>query len=197
VTFVESPRRKLWVRFNLSLHHQGQAALCIQITHITPTWVSAVKIACSRDSIFKKDKLLRNTARSGRVKLMPPDKLETPWTRARKKRHIAQEEGIGKLPGGVKTPGSGRIWRFKRDNRLWHFLIEARTTTKPSYTVSKEEFLKIEREGRQTPPGFLPGMQVDIQNLQLIVIRLEHFQELNQQNMELRAEHDYHQETKD
>src|SRR4051812_19158106 len=107
--------------------------------------------------------------------------METPWVRARKRRSQSQEERNGKIPGGSKQINSGRIWRFKRDNKLYDFLVESRTNEKPSvksYRIEKDEFLQIENEAFATPPGLLPAMQVDIQDLQLMVIRFTHFQQL-------------------
>ena len=114
--------------------------------------------------------------------------VETPWVRARKNRSLRQEERNGNLPGGSKQVNSGRIWRFKRDNKLYNFLIESRTTEADSYRVNRKEFLDIEKEGFQTPPGMLPGIQVDIKELQLIVIRLTAFQGLQETIIDQEAE---------
>lgn len=104
--------------------------------------------------------------------------MDTPWSRARKARHLQQEESLNQLQGGRKTPGSGRIWRFPRDGRLWDFLIEARTTIKESYRIQKHEFLQMKQEAITTPPGLMPGMQIDLQDLKLIVIELHVFQDM-------------------
>lgn len=117
--------------------------------------------------------------------------MDAPWTRARKRRSQSQEERNGRLPGGSQQPNSGRIWRFKRDNKLYNFLVESRTNEKEttrSYTIKKAEFLQIEKEAFATPPGLLAAMQIDIQDLSLICIRLEHFQQLQKLIIELEAE---------
>jgi hypothetical protein len=57
----------------------------------------------------------------------------------------------------------------------------------PSYRIEKKEFLQIRKQAFQTPPGLLPGMQIDIQDLQLIAIELGAFQDLNVRCMELEA----------
>ncbi len=104
--------------------------------------------------------------------------MERPWIRARKQRSQLQEEGIGRLEGGSKQINSGRTsWRSKRDNRLWDFLIEARTTETNSYRIERDDFKKLERESAQTPPGCLPGMQITIRDLELIAFRLNDFQD--------------------
>jgi hypothetical protein len=103
--------------------------------------------------------------------------MEPPWKKALKSKHQQQEERIGRMPGGSKQPASGRIWRFARDAVLMGFLIEARTTDKRKYTIDLDEWLKIEREAHMTPPGLLPGMQIDIDGHQLIVTRLVDFTE--------------------
>lgn len=115
-------------------------------------------------------------------------RLDTPWTRARKLRHEIQEEKIGNMPGGSKQVNSGRIWRWKRDGILHDFLIEARTTEKKSYSISKAEFLSIRREGLQTPPGLLPGMQIDLGDLSLIAIQLSDFNNLYSELLKLREQ---------
>lgn len=91
------------------------------------------------------------------------------------------------MEGGRKQVNSGRLWRWKRDAVLHEFLIEARTTKNRSYRIEKDEFLQIEREAKQTPPGLLPGMQIDIQGLQLITTRLSDFQDREMRMRELEA----------
>lgn len=98
------------------------------------------------------------------------------------------------MPGGLKTVNSGRFWRWKRDGRLWEYLIETRTTDANSYSVSHDEFLAIEREAKTTPPGLLPGMQVDIRELQLVVVRLNDFQEMQMELDSLRTRLARHEE---
>jgi hypothetical protein len=117
--------------------------------------------------------------------------LSTPWDRARKRRSQAQEERVGSLPGGSPQINSGRIWRFKRDAKFHTFLVECRTNEKPSvksYRLDKDEFLAIERDAFMTPPGYLPAMQIDIQELQLFVMRLTAAQNLLQVVIEQEAE---------
>lgn len=101
----------------------------------------------------------------------------TPWQKQLKPKHQRQEENLGNRPGGQRQPASGRIWRFARDVKLMGFLIEARTTEKPSYRISLEEWLAIEQQAHMTPPGCLPAMQIDIQGHSLIVTRLVDFED--------------------
>jgi hypothetical protein len=112
---------------------------------------------------------------------------ETPWQRARKTKSQRQEERIGRLPGGSQQVNSGRHWRWKRDNKLHEFLIEARTTDNKTYSISKDEFQKIRTEALKTPPGLLPGMQIDIQGLSLLVMELTAFQDLQARLIDLEA----------
>lgn len=105
--------------------------------------------------------------------------IETPWVRAKKTKSQKQEERLGKMEGGQKQNNSGRFWRWKRDARLHNFLIEARTTDAGSYKIDKKEFQAIRREAMQTPPGLLPGMQIDMGDLYLIVIELSAFHDLS------------------
>jgi hypothetical protein len=120
--------------------------------------------------------------------------IKTPWQRARKRRSVEQENNLATLPGGEKGVNSGRFWRFKRDGRLWEFLIEARTTENKSYSIEHDEFKQIERDAFRTPPGLLPGMQIDIRGLQLVVIRLNDFQEMQMEMDSLRSRLPVHEE---
>lgn len=114
--------------------------------------------------------------------------MDTPWLRAKKTRHEAQERRIGNLPGGSKQVGSGRIWRWKRDGKLFVFLIEARTTQDKGYRITAEEFKEITKEALQTPPGMLPAMQIDIQDVSGIFIRLVDFNEIYTRMLDLEAQ---------
>lgn len=92
------------------------------------------------------------------------------------------------MPGGEKQVNSGRFWRWKRDGKLREFLVEARTTEKRSYAISKDEFSLIRIEALKTPPGLLPAMQIDIQDLSLVVIELTAFQDLYAELIALRGQ---------
>lgn len=112
---------------------------------------------------------------------------ETPWERARKSKSELQEQRLGKLEGGERQVNSGRIWRWKRDGKLREFLIEARTTDQGSYSISKKEWLAMRIDAYKTPPGLLPGMQIDIQDLSLLAIELTAFQDLYAELIALRG----------
>lgn len=119
--------------------------------------------------------------------------IETPWNRAKKSRSTRQEQRLGKLEGGTQTPSSGRLWRWHRDGKLREFLIEARTTEKRSYAIDRDEWSHIRHEALKTPPGLLPGMQIDIQDLSLIAIELTHFQDLYARLIDLEAQVEAHE----
>jgi hypothetical protein len=112
---------------------------------------------------------------------------ETPWRRSRKTRHQLQEERIGDSPEGQKGVNSGRFWRWKRDGRIGEFLIEARTTKDGSYRIERKEFLSITREAMQTPPGLLPMMQLEIQELRLTVLMTNDFDEIKARMLSMEA----------
>lgn len=105
--------------------------------------------------------------------VVPP----TPWEQAKaNRRSRRQEERLARLPDAKKQINSGRTWFSKRDVRLGGFLVEARTTLKKSYSIVREEFEKLTREALGSPPGQLPGMQIDFEGestLSLFVMRLE------------------------
>jgi len=91
------------------------------------------------------------------------------------------------MEGGSRGVNSGRFWRWKRDGTLREFLIEARTTEKGSYTITKKEWNDIRTESFRTPPGLLPGMQIDIQDVKLIVIEVTAFEDLFNELIALRG----------
>jgi len=99
-----------------------------------------------------------------------------------------QEERLNTLPGGQKGINSGRIWRFPRDGRIFDFLIEARTNEKPGakgYRIDKAEFLELRRQALTQPGGMKPGIQVTIDDLDLMVIELSVFTQMQTRLIEL------------
>jgi len=101
-----------------------------------------------------------------------------------------QEETIAKMKGGGRQVNSGRFWRWKRDATLHEFLVEARTTERhdsDTYRISRKEFLAVKKEAFQTPPGLLPAMAVQIQDLHLMVMELSVFQGRELRIIELEA----------
>lgn len=100
----------------------------------------------------------------------------TPWEQARTgQKSRRQESRLAKLPGGRQQVNSGRTWFSKRDVRLGGFLVEARTTSKRSYSISADEFETLTKDALGTPPGQLPAMQIDFEGdvpLHLFVMRL-------------------------
>jgi hypothetical protein len=105
-------------------------------------------------------------------------KLETPWTRARKLRSQLQEERLNTIPGGQKGINSGRFKRFPRDGRIYDFLIEARTNEKrgaKSARIEKAEWLDLKQQALAQPGGMKPAMQITIDEVDLMVIELADF----------------------
>lgn len=119
------------------------------------------------------------------------DELQTPWSRARKRRSKAQEERLSALPGGQTGVNSGRLWRWRRDGRIRNFLVECRTNEKPtvrSYRIEYDEFQEIRQDAAKTPPGLLPAMQIDILDLKLMVVDLDVFMEREERLLHLEAQ---------
>ena len=115
--------------------------------------------------------------------------MDTPWERVRRTASDKQERRIGALPGGSRQINSGRTsWQSKRDNKLYEFLVEARTTTAASYSISGSEFVDLKRQAVATPPGFMPAMQIDIRDLSLIAVELHIFNEMQRTMVELEAQ---------
>jgi len=91
------------------------------------------------------------------------------------------------MEGGKRQVNSGRFWRWKRDGTLREFLVEARTTEKGSYSITKSEWNDIRKEAFRTPPGLLPAMQIDIQDVRLLTMELSAFQDLYVELISLRG----------
>ena len=104
---------------------------------------------------------------------MPP-KIETPWARARKLKYQEQEDRTAKKPGATAQLNSGRTWSALRDVTLKTFLgkllIDNKTTELPSYRLTKPDWHGLKRDANRTPPGCLPALQIDIQDLKLMVL---------------------------
>lgn len=121
------------------------------------------------------------------LSVVPP----TPWEQAKQRKSQRQETRIGKLPGGKKQINSGRNWFSKRDNTLLGFLVEARTTAAASYRIMRDEFDRLVRDAIGTPPGMLPGMQIDFEGeivLSLFVMRLQDHMEREQRIANLESQ---------
>ena len=77
-----------------------------------------------------------------------------------------------------RSTQAARRGTSKRDNKLFEFLVEARTTSAGSYSISRNEFFELKRQAHATPPGFMPAMQVDIRDLSGIFLELQIFNEM-------------------
>lgn len=105
-------------------------------------------------------------------------------------RYQIQEERLNSLPGGQKGINSGRLRPFKRDGRIYDFLIETRINQKPgakTATISKQEFQELRRQALGQPGGMKPGMQITIDDLDLMVVDLADFTDMYNYLVELSA----------
>jgi hypothetical protein len=114
--------------------------------------------------------------------------MNTPWSRARKLRTAQQEKKLGQMEGGSQQINSGRFWHSRRDAKLFDFLIEARTTEAESYRIQKEEWIQIRKDALREPLGLKPAIQITIGDLDLVVIELDHFQDMNIRLVALEAQ---------
>lgn len=100
--------------------------------------------------------------------------LKTPWERVREQPYAKQEKRTAKKPGARPQINSGRTWSSLRDviqdSPLGRILIDNKTTEASSYRITREDFMALKRDANRTPPGCLPGLQIDIQDLRLMVI---------------------------
>lgn len=107
--------------------------------------------------------------------------LDAPWSRARENKSLEQEKRLGKTEGGSTQINSGRsTWTSPRDNiigRIYRFLVEARTTEKESYSISKKEFQDLTKQAVRA--DLLPMIQLDFgSDVQLAIIRLRELDSL-------------------
>jgi len=101
-----------------------------------------------------------------------------------------QEERLDDLPGGRKGVNSGRFRRYPRDGRIYDFLVEARINQKPgakTATINKAEFQEIRKQALAQPGGMKPMMQITIDDLDLVVLDLQDFNDLYTTLVELSA----------
>lgn len=94
--------------------------------------------------------------------IIPKSKSGRAWVKQERALH---DEGCRRVPGS----GNGEL---KGDNKGRNFLVEAKTTTRASRTISVAEFGKCEREARLEDR--LPLMQIQLQDQKkLAVLRWE------------------------
>jgi hypothetical protein len=108
--------------------------------------------------------------------------MATPWERAKQQRYEKQERRTGKMPGARPQVNSGRIWSSLRDARIDSFigrlLIDNKSTENKSYSITRDDWLALKRDANRTPPGCLPALQIDIQDVHLMVFELSTWDEL-------------------
>lgn len=111
--------------------------------------------------------------------------MKTPWSKDEKPKYQKQEARTAKKAGARPQLNSGRTWSGLRDvlriTAVGRVLIDNKTTDKRSYKISldgKDGWLALKRDANRTPPGCLPGFQIDIQNVRLVVIEEDLFDEM-------------------
>lgn len=98
----------------------------------------------------------------------------TPFQRAKAGRRARKsEEQLAKSTGGQRQPASGSKPGRKGDVREHGYLTEDKFTDAESYTLTKKEWRKIEREAAMTPPGLRPRMRIAIAGLPRLCVMLE------------------------
>lgn len=108
--------------------------------------------------------------------------MSTPWERAKKQRYEKQEQRTARMPGGRAQVNSGRIWSSLRDAKIDSFigrlLVDNKSTEAGSYTVKKSDWLDLRKDANRTPPGCLPALQIDIQDIHLMTFELATWDQL-------------------
>ena len=128
--------------------------------------------------------------------MQPPEENqppETPWIRARKSNSAQQEQRFAR-GRGRQQPNSGRRWHSPGDVTLNSFigriLVDNKTHDNPekqSYRITRDEWLKLRTQANRTPPGCSPALQIDIQELHLLAMELDLWDEIVEYVMRLEA----------
>lgn len=92
------------------------------------------------------------------------------------KKSRLQENRAASDYGGKVTPGSGNQWHSKADVRTPDWLIECKTTTHQSYSLTRKTWLKIYMEA--VLDNRTPAMEIEIDGTCLVVLSKEDFREL-------------------
>lgn len=90
----------------------------------------------------------------------------------------AQEKRTAQTMGGRVQPGSGNGYMHKGDVRTAGHLIECKTTTKASYSMTRKVLDKIAREALLDGREFV--LLVEIQGEEYAVISRDYFIELTE-----------------
>lgn len=86
-----------------------------------------------------------------------------------RKKSQEQENRIAKELNGGTTPGSGAVWHSKGDVKAENYLIEAKYTDEPYYSVALPILKKIENEALHE--NFrIPVLYVDIQEVRVCLV---------------------------
>lgn len=108
--------------------------------------------------------------------------MKKPWTTRNDPKYAQQERRTARKPGARAQVNSGRTWSSLRDVKqsspLGHVLIDNKTTDAESYRVTKTDFKSLKRDANRTPPGCHPALQVDLQELRLLVIEEDLWDEI-------------------
>lgn len=94
-----------------------------------------------------------------------------PFNRVHQRRSRRQEDGVAADTGGRRVAGSGSLPSLKGDVRCPDLLIECKTTSASSYSLTLKVLRKIEKEAEHANKE--PILQVDIQGRRYVVLRYE------------------------
>ncbi len=90
-----------------------------------------------------------------------------------KKKWAEQEKRLAKTVGGSQPAASGAFWTRKGDVRNEDLLIEAKQTSKKSFSIKGEVWDKIEREALLD--GRVPVLAIELQGRNLVVLDEQDF----------------------
>jgi hypothetical protein len=105
--------------------------------------------------------------------------VKAPWGQSSKQAYQKQEARISAKPGARAQINSGRTWKSLRDvveqTPLFHILfdckgpkVEGEETT---FKLEPKKWRELRRDANRTPPGCVPGYQLDLApDVRLVVI---------------------------
>jgi hypothetical protein len=91
--------------------------------------------------------------------------VKQPWEK--------QESRLANLLGGERNAGSGNGWSRKNDVRSPRFLVEAKWTSKKSYSLKAQELRQLEHNAAMD--NRIPVLCIELGGRRYVVVPEEHF----------------------
>lgn len=86
-----------------------------------------------------------------------------------------KEKKDSELFGAKRSPRSGGLWFSKGDSKSAKYLIENKTTSKESFSISVKLWEKIEREALLNQRMPILSLEMGKKNIELVVLSINDF----------------------